>query len=312
MRSPSPRVNEAAALEALARLKVLDSEPEAEFDALVHAASVVCGTPISLISLIDSERQLVQGRISAWVMRQRTPRDVSFCGHAVLGEQVFEIPDATSDVRFHDNPLVTGAPNVRFYAGAPIQLHQGEIVGTLCVVDHVPRSLDDSQRAVLASLATAVAKALEGRRATREISAAFEEVIDSRRQLVELNQSLERRIEERTFELREAVKSADVGESGKERLPIEHESRNTHADERGHRTGARRTLELYRCEATRLLEKEAKAQDNTCWASSTVCSASRRSRQVPSPSTRFHSISQKRLMPWMNRWRPLRWPRGSR
>ena len=214
MRSPSPRVNEAAALEALARLKVLDSEPEAEFDALVHAASVVCGTPISLISLIDSERQWFKANVGLGDATE-TPRDVSFCGHAVLGEQVFEIPDATSDVRFHDNPLVTGSPNVRFYAGAPIQLHQGEIVGTLCVVDHVPRSLDDSQRAVLAALATAVAKALEGRRATREISAAFEEVIDSRRQLVELNQSLERRIEERTFELRESVKSADVANRAK-------------------------------------------------------------------------------------------------
>jgi len=155
--------NELERLKALQRLEVLDTASEAEFDALVQAASLVCGAPISLISLVDADRQWFKA--ARGLGASETPRELAFCAHAILGEAVFEVPNATQDTRFHDNPLVTGAPDIRFYAGAPITLSDGARVGTLCVIDQVPRQLDEVQRATLAQLSKAVAHALEGRRA---------------------------------------------------------------------------------------------------------------------------------------------------
>lgn len=161
-----PTLDEARRIDALRALAVLDSEPEAEFDALVLAASVVCGTPISLLSLVDSERQWFKARVGLPDAMQ-TPRDIAFCSHAIHAPDIFEVPDARRDPRFDDNPLVTGPTDVRFYAGAPVRLSDGSPVGTLCVIDHRPRRLNDEQRTVLARLADAAARALEGRVATR-------------------------------------------------------------------------------------------------------------------------------------------------
>ncbi len=166
MQVARPRNDEAAALAALRKLDVLDSGPEAEFDALVRAASLICGTPISVISLVDTERQWFKANIGLPGVSE-TPRDVAFCAHAVLTPELFEIPDATQDPRFHDNPLVTNAPDIRFYAGAPVTLTSGERIGTICVIDRQPRQLDATQREVLGCLARAAAHALEGRRAIR-------------------------------------------------------------------------------------------------------------------------------------------------
>lgn len=170
--------NESARLAALSALEVLDTEPEAQFDALVHAASLVCGVPISLISLIDADRQWFKANVGLSGATE-TPRDVAFCAHAILQEGLFEVPDATLDPRFADNPLVTGQPDIRFYAGAPLTLRDGSCVGTLCVIDRRPRQLDDMQREVLCQLARAVAHGLEMRVAARRHRAATEELAAS-------------------------------------------------------------------------------------------------------------------------------------
>ena len=169
------RDNETAALAALQRLLVLDSAPESEFEALVRAASAVCGVPISVISLIDSDRQWFKANIGLPGVAE-TARDVAFCAHAVLGDELFEVPDAHQDPRFSDNPLVTGAPHIRFYAGAPLCLSGGERIGTICVIDRQPRHLNDMQREVLRCLAEAVTCALQGRHAALAIKITAQEL----------------------------------------------------------------------------------------------------------------------------------------
>jgi len=156
------REDEAASQAALARLAILDTAPEPAFDALVRAAAIVCGTPISLFSLIDHDRQWFKANLGVPGATE-TPRDVSFCAHAVLGDDLFEVPDATLDSRFATNPFVIGDPNVRFYAGMPIRLSTGEHLGTLCVIDREVKVLTAEQREVLGCLADAVVHALEGR-----------------------------------------------------------------------------------------------------------------------------------------------------
>ncbi|HET6433798.1 PAS domain S-box protein [Dyella sp.] len=174
MKAAAPRANESAAIAALRQLDVLDSAADAELDALVQAASLVCGTPISLISLIDEHRQWFKASVGLPGVSE-TPRDMAFCAHAVLGDALFEVPETLDDDRFADNPLVTGEPNIRFYAGVPLTLAAGERVGTLCVIDRQPRRLDDNQRAVLRSLGLVASRALETRRTRRELAAALSE-----------------------------------------------------------------------------------------------------------------------------------------
>lgn len=158
------RVDESETLRALAGLQVLDTDPEPDFDALVQAASLVCGVPIALVSLIDADRQWFKANIGLPGVTS-TPREQAFCAHAVLETDLMEVPDASLDARFAGNPLVVGEPRIRFYAGAPLRLNDGHQVGTLCVIDRQPRSLTEAQRSVLRHLATAVSSALEGRRA---------------------------------------------------------------------------------------------------------------------------------------------------
>jgi len=165
--APLP-INEDQRLAALHALAVLDTPPEAVFDALVKAAAAVCDMPISLISLIDKDRQWFKASHGLEGATQ-TAREVGFCGHAILHEGVFEVPDAIADVRFADSPLVVGAPNIRFYAGAPVRLSSGECIGAICVIDREPRSLNERQREVLRCLAQATAQAMEGRRALMQV-----------------------------------------------------------------------------------------------------------------------------------------------
>jgi len=163
MTCPAPLpANEAVRLARLRALCVLDSTPEAVFDGLARAASELCGMPMALLSLVDAERQWFKARLGAGELRE-TPRDVAFCAHAILGDGVMEVRDARTDPRFAHNPLVTGEPQIRFYAGAPVRLRDGATVGTLCVLDHEPRALDERQRAVLTELAAVAAQALEMR-----------------------------------------------------------------------------------------------------------------------------------------------------
>ncbi|WP_454062327.1 PAS domain S-box protein [Candidatus Nitrospira salsa] len=151
--------NENQRLAALARYQVLDTMPEPSFDDLTKLAAYICQTPIALISLIDEHRQWFKSKVGITAIE--TPRDMAFCAHAILEAGVFEVSDALTDVRFMDNPLVTEDPNVRFYAGSPLQTLDGMPIGTLCVIDQVPRSLSQEQRVALSAVSRQVMTQLE-------------------------------------------------------------------------------------------------------------------------------------------------------
>ncbi|MDR5828777.1 sensor domain-containing diguanylate cyclase [Caballeronia sp. LP006] len=148
--APKPPT-EAARLATLRSLNILDTPPEERFDRLTRLARRLFGVPIALVSLIDENRQWFKSCIGLDV--PETSRDVSFCAHAILHDDVLMIPDARIDTRFHDNPLVTGAPGIRFYAGHPLTVPNGSKLGTLCLIDTRPREFDGEERSLLRDLA---------------------------------------------------------------------------------------------------------------------------------------------------------------
>lgn len=158
--------NEKVRLQSLQSLNVLDSGEEGEFNAIVQAASLVCGVPMSFISLVDADRQWFKAGVGLPGVTE-TSRDVAFCAHAIHQDGLFEVEDATLDPRFSDNPLVNDDPHICFYAGATLTLSDGTNAGTLCVIDSKPRRLNDTQRAILKQLAIVVTKALEQRRVSK-------------------------------------------------------------------------------------------------------------------------------------------------
>ncbi len=157
-------VLEAERLAALRRYGILDTAPEAEFDDITRLAAQICGAPTALISLVDTDRQWFKSRIG--FDSCETGRDVSFCAHALHQKALLLVPDARLDLRFADNALVTGEPCIRFYAGAPLTTSDGQTLGTLCVIDRVPRTLSASQQEALLALARMVIAHLELRRKT--------------------------------------------------------------------------------------------------------------------------------------------------
>ena len=146
-------------MEALRKYALLDTPPEQALNDLTSLTAQICGAPIALISLVDKDRQWFKASIG--FESTETPRDISFCGHAIHHRDLFIVPDATLDARFADNPMVTEEPCVRFYAGAPLINPEGHILGTLCVMDHVPRTLDAAQQEALRILARQVMAHLE-------------------------------------------------------------------------------------------------------------------------------------------------------
>ena len=151
--------NEAERLRTLRAYKILDTKPEERFDELTQLAALICGTPISLISLIDANRQWFKSRFGLDL--RETPRAQAFCTHAIMQPEMFVAPDASKDERFAQNPLVTGDLHVRFYAGAPLAARDGNLLGTICVMDREPHTLTDAQKKALQILGRLVIANIE-------------------------------------------------------------------------------------------------------------------------------------------------------
>lgn len=173
MATHSPQ-NESARLEALRQYQVLDTGSEKAFDDIVELASFTCGVPIALVSLLDEHRQWFKAKVG--LEASETPIEQAFCVHTILGTGSMVVEDARNDARFSANPLVTGAPHIRFYAGTPLVSPEGHAFGTLCIIDRYPRKLSTEQRKALESLGRQVTLLLEFRRACYDLATALEKV----------------------------------------------------------------------------------------------------------------------------------------
>lgn len=204
---PMP-ANESERLRALFDLGVLDTAPEERFDRITRLASQLVGTPIVLVSLVDADRQWFKSRVGLDAVQ--TGRDVAFCAHTIMGEEMFVVEDASQDERFSENPLVTGQPNIRFYAGAPLCLTDGIRLGTLCAIDTQPRELAPHEEAALVDLSHIVIDELKLRQHIVELNSR-------RADLERANQNLERFADIAAQDLREPVRQlvamSDIVES---------------------------------------------------------------------------------------------------
>ncbi len=181
--APKP-VNEKERITALYEYNILDTISEKDYDDITHIAAEICDMPISLISIIDEDRQWFKSRVG--MDDTETHRDVAFCAHAILDpSELFIVNDVEKDERFHDNPMVTGPHSVRFYAGIPLLNNSGFPLGTLCVIDKKPNSLSAEQKATLTALGRQVVATLEAHKANLELEA-------QKAQLEEMNRDLNR------------------------------------------------------------------------------------------------------------------------
>jgi len=151
MHEPPIPPDEVERQEALDRTGLVSPARNQDLQDIVELAATICDVPVALVSLVDHDRQFFKAKVGLDV--QETPRGISFCGHAVLGNELFIVPDTAVDDRFADNPLVTGPPHIRFYAGVPLIVDDRHAVGTLCVIDTRPRVLDERMRDSLERLA---------------------------------------------------------------------------------------------------------------------------------------------------------------
>lgn len=161
---PPPDAQEQSRLHVLQQYGVLDTSPDPVLEDIVRLASDICATPIALVTLLDDSRQWYKAKVGLSSNSTGSARDISFCNHAIREHGVFIVNDATKDDRFADNPSVTSAPHIRFYAGAPLQSPEGYALGTLCAIDRVPRFLTASQQEALRTLARLAMAHLEMRR----------------------------------------------------------------------------------------------------------------------------------------------------
>lgn len=181
--------------QVLESFRILDSLPEQSYDDIVTLAAHICAVPIALISLIDSERQWFKAKVG--LDAPQTPREQAFCAHAILNpSDIMEVPDAKLDPRFANNPLVTGEPGIRFYAGAPLVTPFGSALGTLCIIDRVPRRLTPPMAKALKALARQVVRLLELRRALAELETLTQAQQERQQQLEATQKRLDQVISE--------------------------------------------------------------------------------------------------------------------
>jgi formate hydrogenlyase transcriptional activator len=190
VKAPVPE-NEAGRLEELHGCGVLDSAPEPAYDQLTELAASICGAPIAVVSLIDSDRQWFKSKVGLSI--RETSRDLAFCAHAILQPEPLIVPDATQDQRFADNPLVTSEPHIRFYAASPLITSKGHALGTLCVLDYVPRDLSEQQLEALRVLSSQVVAQIELRKAKNEIQNA-ESTADSAAEALRASEEFKSRL----------------------------------------------------------------------------------------------------------------------
>lgn len=190
--------NEATRLAALRSYDILDSAAEAEFDEIVRVVSDVCGMPVSLISLVETDRQWFKAKTGIEI--SETPFNLSVCAHGILQPDLLEIEDMTKDVRTIDNPLVKGEPHARFYAGAALTNDEGHPLGMLCVLDYQPRKLTGAQRDLLRVMARLVMRQIELRKLVKTERAAHlmvQEILEKANALLERNDTLRREVDHR-------------------------------------------------------------------------------------------------------------------
>lgn len=183
--------DETTRLLALHGLGLLDTLPEGSYEQLLRIAAALCGTPMGTVTLLDADRQWFKARVG--VEAPETPRDQALCAYTILGDGLMVVEDAAADPRFADNPLVTVEGGIRFYAGAPLRLPDGSAVGTLCVMDRVPRTLGLGQREALLALGAQVVKLFELAQAKRLLEYHLEERAWYERQLDQQREALRAR-----------------------------------------------------------------------------------------------------------------------
>ncbi len=186
-------------IQALHELEILDTPPEERFDRITKIAQIMFDVPIALVSLVDSNRQWFKS--CAGLSARETPRSMSFCSHAILNEDIMTIEDATTDNRFSDNPLVTGDPFIRFYAGKPIRGQDNKMLGTLCIIDKKPRVFSKADKSVLTDLANWVENEFKTSILTKSLKNTTENLVKVQQELLDQNKNLELKIKEKTNQL---------------------------------------------------------------------------------------------------------------